>query len=91
MTTLLIIHIVTAIAAVLASIVSLIMAWRGAPMTAQSLKAMWGSFTAVAVTGVALVVVSPHALTHTCVLMSAYVVMMSAVHVYARAKDPVRV
>lgn len=90
MTTLLIIHIITAVIAVIASIISLVMAWRGANMAGASLQAMWGSFAAVAATGTALVVVSPKALTHTCVLMSAYAVMMIAVHVYARAKTTLR-
>lgn len=90
MTTLLIIHIITALAAVIASIISLVAAWRGGAMTATATKAMWGSFGATAATGAALVVVSPQALTHTCVLMSAYAVMVVGVQLYARSKTTLR-
>lgn len=83
MTTLLIIHIAIATVTALAATTGLVAAWRRSSATKTALYAMWTSFGGVAITGVMLIAVSPQALTHTCALMSVYVIGMTAVHVYA--------
>ena len=50
----------------------------------RALQAMWGSFAATAASGVVLVVMQPHLLAHTCVMMSLYVAITGAIQLVAR-------
>ena len=86
MITLLSIHIIIAVVTMAASAVGLGAAWRRSAATQSVLRVMWGSFVAVAGTGVALVATSPQALVHTCVMMTAYVAVTAVVQVYARRR-----
>ena len=50
----------------------------------RGVVAMWASFTAVMVSGVALIVVTPASLGHACALMSLYVVIVAGVQLYQK-------
>lgn len=91
MISLLFIHIVIASITIATSVAGLVMAWRQSDSLRSAIVALWSSFAATAVTGVALVVVAPQTLAHTCVMMSAYVVVVTGVHLYARRRIAVRV
>lgn len=86
MSGLLIGHIIVATITMIASATSLVAVWQNNKFIQQSLGAMWGSFAVTAATGVMLVVATPNTLLHTCVLMSAYVVALSAVQHYANRR-----
>lgn len=86
MSGLLMVHIVVAVLTIAASATSLVAVWLDSKFTQVNLYAMWGSFAVTAGTGVALVVITPSTLMHTCVLMTAYVIALSAVQVYANRR-----
>lgn len=91
MITLLTTHIIIAVVTTVASVTGLAAAWRQSRATNSILVVMWGSFTAVAATGVALMVTSPKTIMHTCAMMSLYVIVTTAVQLYARRQQAVRV
>ena len=90
MSGLLVLHIVVAVVTIVASATSLAAVWRNKWVSAN-LRAMWGSFIVTASTGVALVVLTPSTLMHTCVLMTAYIVALTTVQVYANRRAAARV
>lgn len=85
MSGILFIHIIVAVLTIVASATSLTAVWFN-KMIRLNLTAMWGSFTATATTGIMLVVMTPSALMQTCVLMTAYVVALTAVQLAANRR-----
>lgn len=75
-------HIAVAVVTTVASVGAIIAIARQ-KIVKQSLRAMWGSFGLTAVSGAGLVALQPHLLAHTCVMMSLYVAVTSAVQFYA--------
>ena len=84
MTILLFIHIVVAVVTMAASVTGLVLAWRRSDSLRTAIVALWSSFGATAITGSMLVILTPQTLAYTCGMMSAYVVVVTAVHLYAR-------
>lgn len=83
MTITLTIHIILAIITTISlCVVATRTAWKKSSKT--SLAAMWASFGLTSVSGVYLVFITPQALTHTCIILSGYVVAVSLAHIYSR-------
>lgn len=80
-TTLLFIHVILALITLVTSLAAY-QAVRHQRPARKQLIGMWGSFAGVAVTGGALVIMTPNALGHACALLSVYVVLTSCVQLY---------
>lgn len=78
-------HIAVAILTTIASVGAVVAIVRQ-KIVKQSLRAMWGSFGFTAASGTGLVILQPHLLAHTCVMMSLYVAVTGAVQFYASHK-----
>ncbi|MFI5212384.1 MAG: hypothetical protein ACHQTE_00290 [Candidatus Saccharimonadales bacterium] len=81
---LLTIHILLAIVTVAMTIKVIVGVRLQKPTVASNVKAMWLSFVGVAISGTALVVITPQSLGHACALMTAFVVVTAGTHLYQR-------